>query len=197
MNAWINRADALRGEADRLLARLQLPGILSRYGKVVPTGSYRYGLMTWQDIDLCVIATDLAPSTIFRLGGELASMPGVGSMYYRNEFVLETPGNPSAIFWCVDIPQDSGTAWKIDILIGREEEVNRVLQEGHRLMELLTEETRGIILDIKSKLTGTPGYRKDYRSVDIYRAVLEDGVTSMDGWNAWWQGKQERQDVPD
>jgi hypothetical protein len=179
-------AAALHAEAAALLRSTGLLTLLGRYGDVYATGSYAYNLMTWRDIDLCVTTDNLDLPTVFQLGVELAELPNVGSMYYRNELVLGTPGNPRAIFWCVDFCPPDGEQWKVDILLGGSEEVAQVLLPGQRLRQALTWETREVILRIKGVVCRRPEYRQQYGSQAIYRAVMEDQVKTVEQWDAWW-----------
>ncbi len=182
-------AASLHAEAVELLRSTELLTLLGRYGDVYATGSYAYHLMTWRDIDLCVTTTDLGLATVFHLGRELAALPNVGSMYYRNEFVLQTPGNPSAIFWCVDFYPPQREPWKVEILLGGADEVARALEPGHRLQQALTRETHEAILRIKGVACRRPEYRRAYGSQAIYRAVLEDGVRTIEEWDDWWENQ--------
>ena len=179
-------AASLHAEAAELLRSTGLLTLLAGYGDVYATGSYAYHLMTWRDIDLCVTTAELDLGTVFQLGTALAELPNVGSMYYRNEFVLQTPGNPSAIFWCVEFYPPDREKWKVDILLGGSDEVARVLLPGQRLQQALTRETREAILRIKGVVCRRPEYRQEYWSQAIYRAVIEDNVRTVEEWDAWW-----------
>ena len=192
MKVWIEKANQLKKEGDQLLKSLDLLKILANYGLVFITGSYHYNLMTWNDIDLCLTVKKIDLGRIFELGREIALLPNISAMYYRNEFVLNTPGNPRAIFWCVEIYLDDHTTWKIDILIGLHDEVERVINLGKKVFEKLTEKKRNQILEIKSQLSKTTNYRGEYRSVDIYRAVLEEGITTLEQWYLWWKCQQKK-----
>ena len=178
-------ASRLRQEADALLDGARLFETLRAYGEVHATGSYLYDLMTWRDIDLCVGTLDLDMSTVFRLGLALASTPHVGSMYYRNEFIMNTPGNPQAMFWCIDFYPPNSQQWKVDILLAKPAEVERVLDYGRRLQQHLTSPTRATILQIKSILCQRPGYRQRFGSRAIYEAVLDHNIATIEEWDAW------------
>ena len=63
---------------------------------------------------------------------------------------------------------------------------------GKKVMEKLSEETRNNILKIKHKLTKNEKYRREYRSVNIYKAVLEDGITNLEQWWKWWKNNKNK-----
>jgi hypothetical protein len=188
----VTTASLLRAEAVALLDGTHLLETLRTYGEVHVTGSCSYDLMTWRDIDLCVGTQMLNIETIFRLGLALASLPHVGSMYYRNEFIMNTPGNPRAVFWCTDFYLPDSQRWKVDILLAEPEEVERILGYGRQLMQRLTGPARAIILEIKNVVCRRPGYRQEFGSREIYDAVLDHNVVTLEDWDAW----RERQDDP-
>ena len=158
MNEWDKLAETLKKEADEILDKSNLVRILLKYGNVHFIGSYYYNLLTWRDIDICLEMENVNPEIIFDIGKEIAQIPNVGTIYYRNEFVLHTVGNPLAIFLCVELYESSDKKWKLDILISNSAEVKRVLNQGKRFMKKLNEKNRAIILIIKSKLSMTPEY---------------------------------------
>lgn len=55
-------------------------------------------------------------------------------------------------------------------------------QLGARIAARLTPAARRAILQIKSQCWRDPGYRKTFTSQDIYRAVLDGGVTDLPGF---------------
>lgn len=179
-----NSSQLLKQEADNLLTNTGILKTLTKYGRVEATGSYLYNLMTWRDIDLCLTVDKLSAEKAFNIGAELASLEGIATMYFRNELVLETEGNPKAIFWCLEILFEN-ELWKVDILIASEDVTSEVMKPGRELMEKLSDDHRGVIISLKSELCKDPGYRKDFRSVDIYNAVIDDGVKNLEQWNGW------------
>ncbi len=190
MKDYAKQADLLKQEATRLLAELNLAELLKKYGQVHLTGSYEYDVMTRRDIDICVEVASPSIELLFSMGKDLALLPGVGSMYYRNEFELQTPGNPRAMFWCVDMQRHDGhgtQTWKLDVLVSSPDEVNRVLAKGMELLRRIDKVKRENILRIKGALSATSDYGKAYRSTDIYQAVIEGGVKDLAGWKAWWR----------
>jgi hypothetical protein len=100
-------------------------------------------------------------------------------MYFRNEYVMQTPGNPLAMIWCIDIYPPGSAKWKVDILVSMLAEVNRVLNAGAELLSGLDKEKREHILKIKSPLSATKEYGISLRSTDIHEAVMKGGVKDL------------------
>ena len=182
----IARAERLELVADRLLENTGLLDLLARYGLVTPTGSYVYGLMTRRDIDLCLALDPIELPVVFEIGREIAALPGVGSMLFRNEHVLETEGNPHAMFWRVTVRGPDEADWTVEVLIAAPDEVARVVAPGERLVSELTPESRAAILEIKSD----PAYRVEFGSRDVHEAVLHHGLGSVEELRAWWEGRR-------
>jgi hypothetical protein len=178
MEACIQTARDLRQEADLLLARTGLLEKLSRHGLVEVTGSYAYDLLTRRDIDICVTMKSLHVHPVFEVGRTLAEIEGVGKLTYRNELVLGTEGNPVGVFWGLTLGGD----WPVEVLLAESAEVRRIVDSLRDLLLEITEEQWLSILRIKSALTDHRGYRTEFKSTDIYEAVVRDGVTDLDGW---------------
>jgi hypothetical protein len=178
MEACVLRARDLRREADLLLASSGLLEKLSRHGKVEVTGSYAHDLLTRRDLDVCVAVESLHVHPVFEVGRSLAALPGVGKLTYRNELVLKTEGNPVGVFWGLTL----GAGWPVEILLAEPAEVRRVVDPLREMLIEMTEEQWLAILRIKAELTDHPGYGREFRSTDIYEAVMRDGVADVDGW---------------
>jgi hypothetical protein len=174
----VQRAKDLRQEADLLLARTSLLEKLSHHGLVEVTGSYAYDLLTRRDLDICLTMKSVHVYPVFEVGRTLAEIEGVGKLAYRNELVLETEGNPVGVFWGLTL----GGNWPVEILLAESTEVRRIVDSLRDLLLEITEEQWLSILRIKSALTGHPGYRTEFKSTDIYEAVVREGVSDLDGW---------------
>jgi hypothetical protein len=183
----------LKAEADELLTQSGLLALLAEYGNVHLTGSYFYDVLTWRDIDLCLGLDNLLPDVVLDIAKRVAVIPHVGSMYYRNELVMQTQGNPRAIFLCVDFYLPDDARWKVDILVAQDAEVQRVLEPGRAVCERLTPATREAIIRIKTDVCHRPEYRVDFGSRTVYQAVLDHGIRTVDQWDAWHKNQKAQQ----
>ena len=121
----------------------------------------------------------LGRTSVLDLTRELADLPGLATIYYRNEFVIETEGNPRALFLCLEFLLPGATRWKVDLLIADGDEVQRVLAPGRSLVDRLTTESRKRILLIKAAVCRRPEYRREYGSRAIYEAVLTPSCSGV------------------
>jgi hypothetical protein len=177
---------AIRAEADILLWERGLYPLLQAYGPIEITGSYALHTMAWRDLDLYLAAPDLSVETFFELGGRVARCLGPYRMSYRDERIGQTPGLPrNGRYWGIYLDDERAGAWKIDLWCISPQERERLQAYVSDLATRLTPEARLRILDIKSQCWMRPGYRSQFTSRDIYRAVLDHGVTDLAGFAAY------------
>lgn len=181
----VSASAALRAEATKILDADGLRDILAGYGQPEVTGSYTLDLMTWRDLDNYVLRDGLGIRAFCEMGARIAEELRPVRMQFRNERIGRTPGLPDdGLYWGVYLPP-SDTTWKIDIWAVDVEQGRRMIAAHNALKARLTPETRRSILRIKSALCGHALYRKSFVALDIYRAVLDDGVRETGAFAAW------------
>ena len=175
-----DRAESRRRCALELLAELRVVERLSALGAVEVTGSVAHGLVVAHDIDIDVTADTLETAACFAVVGELAADPRVVRVAYEN--AVERFGWLSFDIVCLA----GGERWTIELYVngpdascpGWTAELARVLSQS------LTAEQRHAILELKEALADDPGYR----SMDVYRAVVDGGVRDADEFLSWRVG---------
>lgn len=175
----IERDLMLRQEADDLLWSRGLHALLSQFGTPHVEGSYILQLMTWRDLDIYLVGDQIPISSFFELGGRIAERFSPVKMSHRNECLARTPGLPQGLYWGVYLGDERAGAWKIDIWAVEAGEYERLNAFSRSIAIRLTDETRRRILEIKDACWQDPRYRKEYTSVGIYGAVLDDRVASV------------------
>jgi hypothetical protein len=173
--------EALRSEADRLLAS-GLQTILNDYGAVHIIGSYALHLMVWRDLDIHIVQPQLDITKFFELGGRVADLLNPHRMHYRDETKAATEGLPNGLYWGVYLGNEREGSWKIDIWVTDSDGFEAVRTHGERIQRRLSDSNRPSILQIKTACWRHPQYRREFSSGDIYEAVLEHGVTDIDGF---------------
>ena len=184
-NNLIETDELIRREADEILYQKGLLSLLKRYGTPHIAGSYVLRLMTWRDLDIYLEADEITETRFFHLGGQIASTLCPVKMHFRNERIGQSEGLPPGFYWGVYLGDERRGDWKIDVWAVDEDQCQKAIDYGADLARRLTPETRLSILDIKSQCWQDPGYRRSFSSQDIYRAVLEEGVTSMGDFEAF------------
>ena len=169
----------LQKEAHEVLGKLQLLEILSKYGKPEIVGSVALGLMTWPDIDIEVV-TDLKEEYMWEVAKHLFNFFNVIDVGIADHTKGKVPHLPKGLYISARYKEEkSENKWKIDIWL-KDPKQEREQLSVDWIKSRLTDENRKIIFEIKSELASHPQYRKTIFSVDIYDAVLEEGVKNLE-----------------
>lgn len=148
-------------------------------------------MMTWRDIDLCLTVTKLSEKIVFSIGTQLAELPGIATMYFRNELFCSRPREiQKGVFWCLEFVIEKVEIWKVDILISAPKVIREVLRPGQELFSKLTDDNRRTIIELKAILCKDPNYRRAFHSTDIYEAVVDGNVNMLEQWEKWLEGKK-------
>lgn len=179
--------DRIHEEADNILYKLGLIDILNKWGIPHITGSYALRLMTWRDLDIYLETDTMTEAEFFILGKTIEAALKPVKMSYRNERIARTKGLPCGLYWGVYLGNERNGAWKIDVWAVDAKECNRLLNYSTNLESKLDSLTRMQILAIKSQCWKDPEYRRSYTSKDIYEAVLEKDITTIEGFRDYLQ----------
>jgi len=171
--------EELHAEADHLLAT-GLREILTEYGEINIVGSYALRLMAWRDLDIHLVSEYIERNSFFELGGRIAVLLSPHRMHYRDQTIISTEGLPAGLYWGVYLGDERDGAWKIDIWMTDSDDFKAVREYTERISRRLSVANRQAIIDIKTDCWRHPQYRKSFSSVDIYDAVLDHGINSID-----------------
>ena len=177
MSAREQRAEARRLRALELLAELRVLDHLSELGTVEVTGAVAHGLVVAHDIDVDVTAAALDAPACFAVMGELAADPRVVRVVYTN--ATERFGWLSFDIVCLF----AGEKWTIELYVNGPDAscFGWTSELAGVFSGVLTPEQRDAILELKEALADDP----EYRSMDVYRAVMDGGVRGIDAFLAW------------
>jgi hypothetical protein len=175
----------IKKEADAILNDKGLLDLLNPFGIPHISGSYALDLMTWRDLDIYLETQDISEKDFFLLGGQVASLLSPVKMSFRNERIRKTEGLPNGLYWGIYLGNERAGDWKIDLWAVDTPECQRLIKYCSGIKEKLTPATQQVILDIKSQCWQHPEYRRSFSSTDIYTAVLEKGLTDINGFMAY------------
>lgn len=181
----LQRQRQLQNEAQQVLADLNMTEMLSKGGVLRQTGSSTLGLMVWRDIDLQVSSPGLAIEQAFAFLQPLLTHPRVRQVrYLRQSDHFKVDGLDERYFFMVFYEQEGRAEWKLDISFWLGEGIHpEPFQEA--VEKQLTPEARLIILRIKDVWYQLPAYRNTVASTDIYDAVLQHGVRTLDDFDRY------------
>ena len=69
---YFSRAKELHKEAEDIIYKEGIDSILKKYGQVNYTGSYKFNLMAWEDIDMNMVmdGEEFSLDNFFKMGSE-------------------------------------------------------------------------------------------------------------------------------
>ncbi len=165
---------------------LSLDRMLGKVGTPVVVGSAALGLMVWRDLDITVICDVLSRDAVLSVAGDLGRHPAVREVRFRDDTGAWNQDDryPDGLYVGVDCVDGLAHRWNIDIWFVDEPERQPDLLHLSLLGPRLSEEVRGAILSIKSRLHQGAGYGSSVTSYDIYEAVLDHDVRTLTEFEA-------------
>jgi hypothetical protein len=181
----MERAAQTRQQAQAILDDLGLLEKWQRFGRPVLVGAVSFDLALAPDLDLEVYCPELRIEHGFQVLAECALNPRVTAAQFLN--ALSSPDK--ALYWQLRYRTDDGTEWKIDMWSAPDDyDLPRGEDFVQPMKESLTEKTRRAILALKE--ARAEGRLPTFLSVDLYRAVLDGGVRTLDEMQEWLQSHQ-------
>jgi hypothetical protein len=187
-DALDSRQAQLQAEADALRRRWRLDEVLSRTGPVQYTGSYVSGLMVWRDLDVMVLVpSGFGLPDLVGLLAELVALPGVAGFDVHDERGPRSPtGQRRDERWHLPLVTDSTSgAWRIDLTLWLHDAHVNLTRWHEELRARVTTEQRAAILRIKDAWHVRPEYPDVVSGLEIYTAVVEDGVRTPEQFGSW------------
>jgi len=181
----VERADRLQREARAVLDDLGLLSFLSSFGHPRIVGSLALGLMTWPDIDIDVEVDDeIRDDEVWQTARFLLDQETVTLVSLADDRSGSTEDRPPSMYVGARVRAQGDTIWKIDIRFVRSADA---VASAHleELPARLTPRSREAILDIKDFVCERPEYGRAASGIDVYRAVLYDGVEDLAEFEAW------------
>ncbi len=170
----------LQVEATEVLEKTKLLDSLSAIGIIELGGSYVYGTMVDEDIDIAVIVDEKGITYDFRnhIMDLLLAINGLDGIAMSDRFHFPRNGRPKGI-WYGPIILHNDRRWNIDIwVVAQDEPYSHHNLELHKKMLDITEDQRRIMLDIKYSALHAGTKEKGVTSSQIYQAVLDNNITT-------------------
>lgn len=172
----------LQKEGKKVLEELKIIEILSKFGKPKIVGSFGSGLMSWRDIDI-ELEKEIKDEQYWEVVNKLFYEPSLKYLTLINFKNSKNPITPKGLYIGIKYWYDD-KEWKIDVwFIPPRKSGTENYNEW--IKDKINDENRKIILEIKSQIHDNPKYRKSIFSIDIYKAVIENGVTDLDGFKKY------------
>lgn len=178
----INRQSWLQASARQVLEELGVLSILEPAGRVRVVGSLELGLMVWPDIDLEIITSGPPEAeAVLDVLRELVLVSGIRKINYADHRASPVSGIPRGIYLGPDIDHRD-LQWQVDLWFIDAEQAAVQQRLTTSIKNRLDDASRRRILQIKQVAAASEKYHRGVSSVDIYRAVLEEDVSSISGF---------------
>ena len=182
MHPILQKQQELHEQASKILNELLHP-ILEKYGEVIVGGSYLYELMNYPDIDIDVVGTEVTKDMYADLCAEFLKRKEVSKLTTTNRVEYESSRVGSQKGYQISPKIHAGNLeWSIDIWLQQPEWHTGNTIKYKDALTKISDDQQVAILSIKEDLqaSGDYGVGKMYQSVDVYDAVLKDGVLNIE-----------------
>ena len=180
-------SENLCNTANETLAKTNAIEIFSKLGKVEIIGSLRLKMMYRLDIDLLVISEKIEKTEAQEITKHFLDMGIFQTVALADYQTFPAYDMPLGFYWELIIPYENKN-WKFDVWYLKPEEkyTDMVLSSIKRFESALAKnpEKSETILKIKEAYFDGVKYRDKVKSFDIYTAVLENGVNSVEEFTA-------------
>ncbi|MBP7927784.1 hypothetical protein KAZ57_01415 [Patescibacteria group bacterium] len=189
MNQLSETATSLKKNALKIINDWDLLNYLSKFGGAYIVGSVELDLMTWRDIDVEIIADNIpTKNNAIEISGYLFNKIGVRKVTPIDYSDGDGVKKPKGLYIGAEYVDNENNKWKVDVWL-LEKDSARTKDKTEMLKQKLTPEFTEIILDIKSELSTNPKYRKEITSVDVYTAVMDNGIKDIAGFKQYLSQK--------
>ena len=190
MNAQETSA-RLRERAQAILDATGWPDLFrSRFGECALTGSARYDLMVWPDIDIHMpTPASYRIEWAAMLAALNSGLERAGLRLHKaqmwDDYVDPHPLG-AGLYWGIQFVEPDGTAWKSDIWGWEPDDYVRRQARDAELITRLAAADRNLILALKREARARPDYYGiEVSSWDIYQFVLAGAGHTLDELEAW------------
>lgn len=179
----------LKTSGNKILNEEGLLEILNTLGKVQIVGSYDLDLLIKPDIDIAIGGEEYDIEKYFSACTEIAKRIKPIRIKYIDQSVAQFDAFPfdTGYFLGINLKRD-GINWSIDGWVFTREIFEERVAYHNEIKERLNEENREILMNIKDLIYNNP----NYRSVDLYKAVLFDEVESLEEFKEWYMSKYKK-----
>jgi hypothetical protein len=182
------RQSALQEEARQVLAELDLAALVAGIGPLLMAGSLVSGLMCWRELDvMALVGGHFSPPDVLRLLQRIVGQTGATSLEYRDErgprcMTGQVRDERYHVPFTVD---RGGTPWRIDLTLWLHDPHLNLTRWHEELRERITPGQRIAVLRIKDVWHLRPDYPDQVGGLDIYAAVIDDGVRTPRQFATW------------
>lgn len=168
-----------RRQADKILYEMGLLDYLREIGEPHIIGSYKMDMMAWNDLDIDILNDKMDISKLYQLTSYIINT--FHPLWYEAKEEVNDEGNTVWFHGFHTIID--GEEWNLDLWFFDQETIDKAEAYCSRVMEAVRQQdgSRERIMKMKQELIkrGLYGFYQ-YSSMDVYRAVLEQGIVEVE-----------------
>ena len=163
--------------ADRLLYELGLFDKLAEIGKPHIIGSYRMDMMAWNDLDIDIENEAMSLEKIYELSTFIINT--FHPVWYEAKEEVNADGKK--VWFHGFETMITGELWNVDLWFFDKETIVEAENYCDNIADNTSQAQKDTIVSIKSELIERGLYSlEQYKSVDVYKAVMESNVRNVD-----------------
>ena len=170
------QASLIRQNAKQVIKSLEIFKVFQKYGSLFFTGSYALDLMTWNDIDMQLVAKDglhlkQAFSEIFSHFLNHDAFIKSKVIHFHGDF---KPMMPRGLYLGLEVFfQELGGVWKLDLWVLQQKDFDKNRAFIKEIENLLTPKTRDLILEMKHEMMSGNYRVPQLGSYELYKALIK------------------------
>lgn len=169
----------LKEKAEHILQASGLLEHLKAYGTPHVIGSLRMDMMAWNDIDIDIENDGMSLEKLYRLTGFV--MDTFHPFWYEGK--EEVDGEGKRVWFQGFEAMADGERWNFDLWFFDRETIEKAEALCDGIAARAAPAQRESILEIKRGLLARGLYSfEKFHSMDVYRAVLEEGIGSLEAF---------------
>lgn len=163
--------------ADRILSEFGLLKKIEEIGNAHIIGSYRMDMMAWNDLDIDIENDTMSLDKLYELSTFIINT--FRPLWYEAKEEVDTNGKK---VWFHGFETTvTGELWNIDLWFFDKETISNAESYCDNIVRNTNQTQKEIIVNIKSELITRGLYSFErYKSIDVYKAVMENGVKNID-----------------
>lgn len=166
-------------QADKALYEMGLSAYLQKIGEPHIIGSYKMDMMAWNDLDIDILNARMDVSRLYQLTEYIIST--FHPLWYEAKEEVNDEGK--TVWFHGFQAMIDGEEWNFDLWFFDQETIDKAEEYCDRIMEAVRKQpgSRERIMKMKQELLERDLYNfYRYSSMDVYKAVLEQGIYDVE-----------------
>lgn len=176
-----------KANADRLLYEYGLLERLETIGKPHIVGSYRMDMMAWNDLDVDIENEAMSLDRLYDLSAFIVNT--FRPVWYEAKEEVNDEGKK---VWFHGFETTvTGELWNVDLWFFDKETIANAEKYCDSILDRTTQAQKDRIVSIKKELIARGLYSfEQYRSIDVYKAVVESNASNGDEFISYQQSRR-------